>query len=425
MIIPTPTGITTMFTEAPMNPAELAAMTSATDEKNSAPRRGRKAKEPTQPTGHAPSATFANEVAKPVAKSKARSPLVSTPIASSAATTTPEPTRSAPRAGKPHTDDGQATIATQCASAVVGSPIPDAANDLAQPEPAAPYPGTHPSHHDRINSIIEVYRLRQDMIRARTKLILQAQASLRRGFNGDKDLAAKTFAEASKDLAHDYRGQISPYLGALEILDEQQSAYEKWLVRDVKGLPIYAWAKAIKGFGDLSLACIIGETSGFANDDIYYRGKLHLKAGQFYSVGDFKCVSALWKRMGLAVLNGHRQGNPGKGATADDWVKEGYSKTKRSVMWNVGNSLILSMGKFRPMFGEDVDANPEYTVLQKVFANRCRYEAQRLPSKDGTPIKESATGKESYSLHAANRAKRYTEKRLLRMLYSEWRRVMA
>lgn len=297
------------------------------------------------------------------------------------------------------------------------TPIPASASDLPHAIGDAPSQEpftTNPAHHEAINTIVEFYRLRQDMIKARTKLILQAQAGLRRMFDGDKELAAKTFGEAAKDDDHEYRGQLSPYLSALEVFDLQQAAYEKELVRAVKGLPIYQWAKALKGLGDLSLACIIGEASGYGRE-----------SGKFYSVGDFKSVSALWKRMGLAVMDGNRQGNPGKGASADDWIVHGYSKSRRSVMWNVGNSLILSMGKFRPLFGEDIEANPEYTELQKVFANRARYEAKRLPHKCGSPVKESATGKDSYTLHAANRAKRYTEKRLLRMLYSEWRRAMA
>ncbi|WP_411033369.1 hypothetical protein [Shinella sp. BYT-45] len=333
-----------------------------------------------------------------------------------------------PRSGKPNTDDGHYAIEPQECYAVVGSP----------------YPGTNPAHHETINAIVEIFRMRQDMIRARTKLILQAQASLRRVFAGDKKLAAKIFAEASKDPGHEYRGQISFYLEAIAPLENEQSRFERELVRDVKSLPIYAWAKSIKGFGDLSLACIIGEASGYANKDIYHRNKLHIQAGQFYSVGDFKSVSALWKRIGVAVINGHRQGNPGKGATAKDWIDEGYSKSKRSTMWNIGNSLILSMGKFRPVFGEDVDANDSYTYYQKVFANRARYEAngncpKMVETKKGSGkfvpkldangeivrIERSDSGKESYSAHAAKRAKRYTEKRLLRNLYAEWRKVMA
>jgi len=53
-----------------------------------------------------------------------------------------------------------------------------------------------------------------------------------------------------------------------------------------------------------------------------------------------------------------------------------------------------------------------------------RHEAERLPHKTGEAIKESKTGKDSCTAHAANRAKRYTEKRLLRMMFAEWRRCM-
>lgn len=294
--------------------------------------------------------------------------------------------------------------------------IPDAA--IADTLTTVPTPRQEPfatnvSHHEAIDKVVEFYRWRQDMIRARTKLILQGQSSLRRLFDGDKEKSASAWSDAIKDETHHLRDLLSPYITALAVLDKQQAEYEKHLVKAVKGLPIYQWAKSVKGLGDLSLACIIGEASGYGKE-----------SGVFYSVGDFKSVSALWKRMGLAVLNGHRQGAPGKGATAEDWIVEGYSKSRRSVMWNVGNSLILSMGKFRPLFGEDVRVNPDYTELQCVFAERARYEAERLPHKCGASVKESKTGKDSYTLHAANRAKRYTEKRLLRMLYSEWRQSM-
>ncbi|MBY5553769.1 hypothetical protein J0664_05840 [Rhizobium leguminosarum] len=300
--------------------------------------------------------------------------------------------------------------------AAASTHIPDAASQPPYTMVTAPRQEpftTNVAHHPAIEQVLYFYRLRQDMIRARTKLSLQGQASLRRLFDGDKERAASAWSDATKDETHELRGMLDVYISMLSIADKQQAGYEKHLVKAVKGLPIYQWAKGVKGLGDLSLACIIGEASGYGKE-----------SGEFYSVGDFKSVSALWKRMGLAVLNGHRQGAPGKGATAEDWIVEGYSKTRRSVMWNVGNSLILSMGKFRPLFGEDVRGNPEYTELQCVFAERARYEAERLPHKCGASVKESKTGKDSYTLHAANRAKRYTEKRLLRMLYSEWRRSM-
>jgi len=276
------------------------------------------------------------------------------------------------------------------------------------PSVQAPF-RTNPAHQPALEIIVEKYRLRQDMVKARTKLILQGMAALRRVFGGDKELASKAFDEAAKDEDHPHRMFVEPYLAALDILDRQQVAYEKDLVKAAKMLPIFSWVRDIKGLGDLGFACIVGECSGNRND-----------TGEFYSVGDFKSVSAVWKRMGLAVIGGERQ----RKKSGDDAIIHGYSPGRRSVMWNVGNSLILGMGKFRPLFGEDIEANDEYTYFQKVFATRARYEAERLPHKTGETIKESKTGKDSYTAHAAARAKRYTEKRLLRCLFSEWRRCM-
>lgn len=383
------------------SPSEICAVVETTTRK-------RKADQGSKTTKASPSAQITGKRAKVPSHSITSAPAAGSPIASDAASEATMPIFETPIAGNPIAD-GQNFSGPHYSSAI-GSPNPDTATHESHPNVGAPYPGTHPTHHEAIDTIVEYYRLRQDMIRARTKLILQAQASLRRVFDGDKEMAAKVYAEAAKDTEHAYSGQISPYLASLAVLDKQQSEYEKAMLRAMKPLPILQWARDVKGLGDMSLACIIGEASGYRNDD-----------GSFYSVGDFKSVSALWKRMGLAVLNGHRQGNPGKGASAEDWITEGYSRSRRSVMWNVGNSLILSMGKFRPIFGEDVDANAEYTYLQKVFANRARYEQAKL----GKEVAESKTGKDSYSAHAANRAKRYTEKRLLRMLYAEWRRCMA
>lgn len=383
------------------NPSEICAVVETTTRKR---RTRAKAETSALPSDASIARSAATAVSKPIASA----PRAGNPHTGSRPDTTPQPNDAPPAAGSPIAD-GQRIFETQALHAV-GNPIPDTAISESQPIGAAPFPGTNVKHHAAINDIVEFYRLRQDMIRARTKLILQAQASLRRVFDGDKDMAAKTYGEAAKDPDHPFRGQISPYQESLAILDKQQSEYERHLVKSVKSLPIFEWAKQVKGFGDLSLACIIGEASGTRND-----------TGEFYSVGDFKSVSALWKRMGLAVINGSRQGNPGKGAAAEDWIAHGYSKTKRSLMWNVGNSLILSMGKFRPVYGEDVEVNEGYTYLQKVFAIRARYEQLKL----GLEVKQSASGKDSYSAHAANRAKRYTEKRLLRMLYSEWRRCMA
>ncbi len=283
-----------------------------------------------------------------------------------------------------------------------------AAIDVPPAVTTAPF-HTNPDHRPALEQILELSRLRTDAIKARLKLTLQALAVLRRLNGGDKDLAAAAWSDAVKNEDSPHRAFVDIYIETIEVFKRRQSDHEKLMVRAAKTLPIYAWAKSVNGFGDVSLAIIIGETTGLRND-----------TGEFYALGDFKSVSAVWKRMGLAVIGGERQ----RKKSGNEAILHGYSPTRRSAMWNIGNSVILGMGKFRPVFGEDIEANPEYTYFQKVFAQRARYEAGRLPHKTGEAIKESKTGKDSYTAHAANRAKRYVEKRLLRCLFAEWRICM-
>lgn len=248
-----------------------------------------------------------------------------------------------------------------------------------------------------IDQIIEIYKLRQDMIKAATKLSLQAQAVIRRASGlGKDDNVSSIFKEARTNPEHKYHMHVFPHSLALEPLESQREMYEKELVRLVKQLPAYDFVKGTKGFGDLSFACIIGETGDLSN---------------------YSNPAKLWKRLGLAVMNGGvRQGNPGKSATAEDWIEHGYSKSRRSVVWNAGNNFIGGMGKFRPVMSEDVDANQTYTHYQKLFAKRCRLEQEKL----GFEVEQAKTGKESYKLHASNRAKRFVEKRVIRDLWCHW-----
>ena len=260
--------------------------------------------------------------------------------------------------------------------------------------PLAPYVQT-PEVRCTTDQLIEIWRLRQDMVSAQTKLTLQALALLRRAVGGDKKEAAAIFAAVKKGEPHRLAAHVLPHFAALEPLEKQRAAYEKSLVKLVRTLPIHAWAKSVKGLGDMSLAGIVGECG---------------------DVGTFKSVSAVWKRMGLAVIDGKAQGRPGAGASADDWIKHGYNKRRRSVS-RVGLQYVIgSMGLYRAPFGAD---DPCATPYQKVFTDRARYEAQAL----GLSVKESKTGKDSYDAHVANRALRYVEKRVLKHLYIEWRRA--
>ncbi|ESX78509.1 hypothetical protein [Mesorhizobium sp. LSHC414A00] len=400
------------FNETTMNPADIAAMTEFAPTARSAKRSTRKAggqdeletqniaaASDTYPIPEGTtmviidslSAMIANDAAKSDPKPVVQAPLVSKPKVSKKASSVPKPRNSAPLAD---------------------STYPDAATPPTQPTHTEPHLGYQPTAAitEAVDAIINMHRLRQSMIKAQTKLKLQAMASIRFAVHEDGDYDSdESKAKARKradalyrtveaDPSHALYGHIMPYIAALEPLDAQRAAYEKELVKLVKRLPVYEWARAVKGFGDVSFATIVGECG---------------------DIGTYRNPSCVWKRMGLAVFGGKRQGAPGEGATAADWITHGYSKVRRSVSWNMRNNLIGGMGKYRPMFGEDVRANPDLTELQCVFVERARYESEKL----GLPVTESDKGKESYKKHPINRAMRYTEKRLLRELYSAWRRA--
>lgn len=341
-----------------------------------------------------------------------------TMIASSAATGIPQPRNASLRAGDIHTDDGHDGHATHLQLAVVGSPLTSRAKPPSHTITAAPdwssghialAPYDPAPNAEVIDEIINKHRLRQGMIKAQTKLVLQAMATIRFATHEDGDYdsdeakakarkkADDLYRKVAADPTHPLYANVAPYLLAMESLEAQRAVYEKELVKLVKRLPVYDWVKSVKGFGDISFATIVGECG---------------------DIGTYRGPACLWKRMGLAVFDGKRQGAPGEGASKEDWILHGYNKQRRSVSWNARNNLIGGMGKYRPMFGEDVEANPDLTYLQKVFVGRVRIECEKL----GLPVTESDKGKESYKKHPTNRAMRYTEKRLLRNLWIEWRR---
>jgi len=171
-------------------------------------------------------------------------------------------------------------------------------------------------------------------------------------------------------------------------------------------LPVYPWAKDIKGFGDLSLARLIGEAG---------------------DISRYKNPQCLWKRMGLAVIDGNRQGNPGgthydaegkiikRKVSAEDWIEQKYSPRRRSVAWNIADPIV-KWGVQVPKDAETGErAGPTVAVTEygRIYLNRKEYElATRHGLSEKTP-----------QGHAEARARRYMTKRLLRELWCAWRRA--
>ena len=123
--------------------------------------------------------------------------------------------------------------------------------------------------------------------------------------------------QAAINLAVDARVQFDAY----------KKKSESAMGRLVRQLPVWkTWGTQTSGVGEKVLGGILGECGDLSN---------------------YPTVAKLWKRMGLGVVDDVRQGNPGKGATAEDWVRHGYSGERRSILFNFSAAVIKNGGPYR------------------------------------------------------------------------------
>lgn len=174
--------------------------------------------------------------------------------------------------------------------------------------------------------------------------------------------------------------------------DEIEVNAKKEMERLAKLLPVWvAWGEGVRGFGAVSLAVIVGE----AGDLSKYPKKSHL-----------------WKRMGLAVIDGVRQGGLRKGASAEAWKAQKYSPPRRSRMWNVGDTMLKAqVRKIKDEAGEDTGERTSLGEYGATYLARKAYVLARNP--DMTPM------------HAHRDSQRIMEKRLLLNLWQAWRRAIS
>lgn len=253
-----------------------------------------------------------------------------------------------------------------------------------QPERAASAASRQLSPADTIARIRHWHRQRCAAMDARKILDLQCGAKLRVFLGWSKslpDAERKAIAERAADMiATGEAGEYTEFVAAFAVGRKPFEAIEKQAVKEMEALAatLPAWTafgESVRGFGLASLAVIVAEA-----------GDLSLYANP----------GKLWKRMGLAVMGDVRQGGLGANASKEDWIAHGYNRQRRSRVWNIGDALIKG------------NRGGEYRT---VYLQRKEYELARDP--DMKPIK------------AHRRAQRYMEKRLLRNLWSAWRRAIA
>ncbi len=191
------------------------------------------------------------------------------------------------------------------------------------------------------------------------------------------------------EILRDYAHIVLPQIEMRGRTDELEAGATKAMEHLAKQLPVASWVEGIHGVGLKGLAIIIGEAGDLSN---------------------YANPGKLWKRMGVAVIDGKRQGGLLKTAAKADWEAHGYNRVRRSRLFTIGDSM-LKQAKcpYRPL-----------------YLDRKAYEAARAEA-DGlivAPAAKIPKGKQAEyrSLgHIDKRARRYVEKRLLKDLWRAWR----
>ena len=172
---------------------------------------------------------------------------------------------------------------------------------------------------------------------------------------------------------------------------ENEEGFNRDIEKLVRKLPIWeAFGEPTKGIGLLGIGIIIAEAGDLSNYPDHYK---------------------LWKRLGLAVIDGIAQGKLWKGAPKEEWIKHGYVRRRRSQVYAYLCEPILK-AQLRAVKDENGKKTEERIALGPYGEYYLRYKARMI-----------ATYPDISPLWAHRRAHRAMEKRVVRDLWRAWRRT--
>jgi len=237
-----------------------------------------------------------------------------------------------------------------------------------------------------IGEIIERHRARREFHRAEKTMTLRIKCACRRmcrnllcgGEKCEHGLCKLDAAEATLlydvinrkaggeyPLAFKAKGFCLPFFQAREAVRKPRLEHERALEKLAEKLRVWDWCEGVDGVGKLALSQIVGE------------------AGEISRFGN---PAKLWKRMGLAVINGKSQRRVADAAKAEE---QGYNPLRRSTMYVVGDCMIKKQGVYRELYLE-----------------KKAYYTARDPNKS--------------KVHLHRMAQRFMEKRFLKHLWRVW-----
>jgi hypothetical protein len=191
-------------------------------------------------------------------------------------------------------------------------------------------------------------------------------------------------------IADEIQGPMAALRLAVEPLDDARHKVELAMKKVARKLPAAEWANSVRGLGELALAVIVaeaGDLSGYPD-----KGRPAEKG-----------ISALWKRLGLAPMNGKAMSTwrKGGGLSSEDWTVAGYSPKRLGEIYGCV-TVPLFMNQAAAKDGTR-PAGPYRMVYDR------RSEATKLTHPEWTPK------------HRQNDAMRVMTKALVSTLWVEWR----
>lgn len=148
--------------------------------------------------------------------------------------------------------------------------------------------------------------------------------------------------------------------------DNHRAQVEKHMRKLTKLLSVYEWVAGVSGFGELGLAIVIGETGDLSN---------------------YATKERVWKRLGLAVIEGERQQ---KRANVDQAAVHAYNPRRRAEIWTIADSMFkhqwhgakdgIEAGPAGP-YGEVYAKRKAHTETREWTPKRRDNDARRIMTK--------------------------------------------
>ncbi|GAC1572620.1 MAG: hypothetical protein NVS3B5_01560 [Sphingomicrobium sp.] len=193
----------------------------------------------------------------------------------------------------------------------------------------------------------------------------------------------------------EYRDFIGMAVLSREPTDRYEGVATKSMEDLARQLPVWPFAASIQGLGARSLAVIVGEAGDLSN---------------------YATHSKLWKRMAMApyskdgVTRSGQQWKIKGGLDKDDWIAFGYRARRRAQMFVIEGNLIKQTDAYYRLYL----ARKEYLRNRAVFEGKTVAPSAKIPKGADGYVSDGEINAQ---------AKHYMGKKLLRDLWTAWRRA--